>query len=93
MIEITRDGATVTIRLNRPPANAFTAEGLAVLEQTVDDLNRDAKVRAIVVTARVRSSSARARTSISSPTATAPTRGSRHSASAQRSRRCRTHAR
>src|SRR5690348_2527127 len=50
MIEVTRDGATVTIRLNRPPANAFTAEGLAALKETVDGLNRDAQVRAIVVT-------------------------------------------
>ena len=50
MIEVTRDGATVTIRLKRPPANAFTAEGLAALEETVDGLNRDAQVRAIVVT-------------------------------------------
>ena len=50
MIEVTRDGATVTIRLNRPPANAFTAEGLAALTETVDGLNRDANVRAIVIT-------------------------------------------
>jgi len=50
MIEVTRDGPTVTIRLARPPANAFTADGLATLQETVDGLNRDAHVRAIVVT-------------------------------------------
>ena len=50
MIEVTRDGPTVTIRLARPPANAFTADGLATLQETVDGLNRDAHVCAIVVT-------------------------------------------
>jgi enoyl-CoA hydratase/carnithine racemase len=50
MIEVKREGATVTIELNRPPANAFTTQGLLALEETIESLNGDARVRAIVVT-------------------------------------------
>jgi enoyl-CoA hydratase/carnithine racemase len=50
MIDMKRDGATVTLELNRPPANAFTAEGLLMLQETIERLNDDATVRAIVVT-------------------------------------------
>ena len=52
MIELSfhNDGAIAQITLNRPPANAFTPEGLDVLRETVSDLNRNEKIRALVIT-------------------------------------------
>ena len=44
------DGAIALLTLKRPPANAFTPEGLLQLQQTVERLNGEAKVRAIVIT-------------------------------------------
>ncbi|ACD19993.1 enoyl-CoA hydratase [Paraburkholderia phytofirmans] len=44
------DGAVAQLTLKRPPANAFTPEGLLQLQQTVERLNGEARVRAIVIT-------------------------------------------
>ncbi|TKC92669.1 enoyl-CoA hydratase [Trinickia terrae] len=38
------------ITLKRPPANAFTAEGLLQLQRTIEQLNDEPRVRAIVIT-------------------------------------------
>jgi enoyl-CoA hydratase/carnithine racemase len=52
MIELTyhSGGAVALLTLNRPPANAFTPDGLLSLQRTVEDLNNKTSVRAIVVT-------------------------------------------
>ncbi|WMY12375.1 enoyl-CoA hydratase [Paraburkholderia phenoliruptrix] len=52
MIELdyAHGGAVAQLTLNRPPANAFTPEGLLHLQQTVARLNGEARVRAIVIT-------------------------------------------
>lgn len=52
MIELdyAHDGAVALLTLKRPPANAFTPEGLLQLQQTVERLNVEARVRAIVIT-------------------------------------------
>lgn len=52
MIELERlnEGRVLLITLKRPPANAFTPEGLSDLERTVNAINDEAKVRAIVIT-------------------------------------------
>lgn len=50
MIELERQGSTALVTLNRPPANAFTLEGLRQLRQTVQTLNADTAVRALVIT-------------------------------------------
>jgi len=52
MIELdyAHEGNVALLILTRPPANAFTPEGLLKLQHTVDRLNGDPKVRAIVIT-------------------------------------------
>lgn len=52
MIELdyAHDGAIAVLTLKRPPANAFTPEGLLQLRQTIERINSEARVRAIVVT-------------------------------------------
>lgn len=50
MIDLNFEGHTAILVMNRPPANAFNAEGLAELTSVVSALNVDARVRAIVVT-------------------------------------------
>ena len=50
MIELQLQGSTALVTLNRPPANAFSLEGLQQLRQTVLDLNANAAVRALVIT-------------------------------------------
>lgn len=52
MIELdyTHDGAIALLTLKRPPANAFTPEGLLLLRETIERINGEAHVRAIVVT-------------------------------------------
>ncbi|GAB2899147.1 enoyl-CoA hydratase [Paraburkholderia jirisanensis] len=51
MIELEyRDNAEIAlITLKRPPVNAFTPEGLLQFEQTIKQLDRDERIRAIVV--------------------------------------------
>jgi enoyl-CoA hydratase/carnithine racemase len=49
-LKFTHEGGVALITLTRPPANAFTPDGLAQLEKTIDQLNEDVCVRAIVVT-------------------------------------------
>jgi enoyl-CoA hydratase/carnithine racemase len=49
-LEYVDDGAIALLTLKRPPANAFTPEGLLQLQQTIERLNGEARVRAIVVT-------------------------------------------
>ena len=44
------DGAIALITLKRPPANAFTPDGLLQLQRTVEQLNAEAHVRALVIT-------------------------------------------
>lgn len=50
MIDLQQQGHTALVTLNRPPANAFSLEGLRQLRQTVLDLNTNAAVRALVIT-------------------------------------------
>jgi enoyl-CoA hydratase/carnithine racemase len=47
MIELdyAHDGAVALITLKRPPANAFTPDGLLQLQRTVEQLNADARAR------------------------------------------------
>ena len=50
MIELdyAHDGSVALLTLKRPPANAFTPDGLLQLQHTIERLNGDAQVRAIV---------------------------------------------
>ncbi|MDE2305581.1 MAG: enoyl-CoA hydratase [Gammaproteobacteria bacterium] len=50
MIECTIEGGIARITLANPPANTFTAEGLLRLQTLVGELDRDATVRAVVIT-------------------------------------------
>lgn len=50
MIDLTLDGGVATITLNRPPANAFSREGLLRLRDAIRELEADAAVRALVIT-------------------------------------------
>jgi enoyl-CoA hydratase/carnithine racemase len=52
MIELdyANQGAIALLTLKRPPANAFTPDGLLQLQHTVERLNADERVRAIVIT-------------------------------------------
>jgi enoyl-CoA hydratase/carnithine racemase len=52
MIDLTfhNDGAVAQVTLSRPPANAFTPEGLAQLRELVGELNANQRVRALVIT-------------------------------------------
>ncbi|WP_224100646.1 enoyl-CoA hydratase-related protein, partial [Paraburkholderia caribensis] len=52
MIELdyAHDGSVALLTLKRPPANAFTPDGLLQLQHTIERLNGDAQVRAIVIT-------------------------------------------
>ncbi|MCA8057415.1 MULTISPECIES: enoyl-CoA hydratase [Burkholderia cepacia complex] len=49
-LEYQADGSIVILTLNRPPANAFTPDGLQQLQRTVVDLNAQPRVRAVVIT-------------------------------------------
>ncbi len=49
-IEYRDGGAIALMTLKRPPANAFTPEGLLELHQRVEQLNDDPRVRALVIT-------------------------------------------
>jgi enoyl-CoA hydratase/carnithine racemase len=44
------DGAIVLVTLSRAPVNAFTPDGLLQFQRTIEALDGDARVRAIVVT-------------------------------------------
>jgi enoyl-CoA hydratase/carnithine racemase len=48
--EFTHNGAVAVITLTRPPANAFTPDGLRQLQQVVRTFDAQPQVRAIVVT-------------------------------------------
>ena len=52
MIELDTDasGAIATLTLNRPPANAWSMDGLRELRKTIVRLDADPRVRAIVIT-------------------------------------------
>jgi len=50
MIDFTLDGHVALLTLNRPPANAFTADGLLQLQDLVAKLDADTRVRAVVIT-------------------------------------------
>ena len=50
MIELNIDGGVATITLSRPPANAFSREGLLKLRDTVQELEASPAVRALVIT-------------------------------------------
>jgi enoyl-CoA hydratase/carnithine racemase len=50
MIELKLDGGVATVTLNRPPANAFSREGLIQLRDTVRELEARPAVRALVIT-------------------------------------------
>ena len=48
--EYAHDGAVAVITLTRPPANAFTVDGLIQLQQVIEAFNAQPKVRAVVIT-------------------------------------------
>lgn len=50
MILSSQDGHIATLTLSRPPANAFSAEGLRQLRDLVAEINANPEIRAIVVT-------------------------------------------
>ena len=50
MIELSIDGGVATVTLNRPPANAFSREGLLQLRDTIRELEAKPAVRALVIT-------------------------------------------
>jgi enoyl-CoA hydratase/carnithine racemase len=50
MIELNIDGGVATVTLNRPPANAFSREGLLQLRDTIEELQTNPAVRALVIT-------------------------------------------
>ncbi|NIF80477.1 enoyl-CoA hydratase [Paraburkholderia sp. Cy-641] len=52
MIEIDffHEGKVALITLKRPPANAFTSDGLKSLEETIGTLDKQAQVRSVIVT-------------------------------------------
>jgi enoyl-CoA hydratase/carnithine racemase len=50
MIEFDMDGHIARLTLSRPPANAFTAEGLQQLQDLVARIDADPEVRAVVIT-------------------------------------------
>lgn len=50
MIELNIHGNVATVTLNRPPANAFSREGLLQLRDTVHQLEANPAVRALVIT-------------------------------------------
>ena len=49
-LDFLHDNTVALLTLKSPPANAFTPEGLLQLQSTVERLNADARVRAIVIT-------------------------------------------
>lgn len=49
-LDIDASGHIATITLNRPPANAWSLDGLRQLKATIEQLNAKAQVRAIVIT-------------------------------------------
>ncbi len=52
MIDCRIDGHVAVLTLDNPPANTFTAEGLATLRSTVEELNGNSSVYAVVITGR-----------------------------------------
>ncbi|HLW23869.1 MAG TPA: enoyl-CoA hydratase [Steroidobacteraceae bacterium] len=52
MIELTVEGHLALIRIDNPPANTFTAQGLLELQTTIERLNGNLEVYAAVVTGR-----------------------------------------
>jgi enoyl-CoA hydratase/carnithine racemase len=50
MIELQLQDQIAVITLNRPPANAFSLEGLRQLRQTILELDANASIRALVIT-------------------------------------------
>jgi enoyl-CoA hydratase/carnithine racemase len=50
MIDCAIDGSVAVLTLNNPPANTFTAAGLAQLLTLIQDMNANASVRAAVIT-------------------------------------------
>jgi enoyl-CoA hydratase/carnithine racemase len=49
MIELSIDGPVALVVLNNPSANTFTAAGLEALQRSIERLNADLSVRALVV--------------------------------------------
>lgn len=49
-LDLLHDGTVALLTLSRPPANAFTPEGLRQLQATVETLDADPRVRALVIT-------------------------------------------
>ena len=50
MIEFSLDGHIARLTLSRPPANAFTAEGLQQLQDLIAKIDANPEVRAVVIT-------------------------------------------
>jgi enoyl-CoA hydratase/carnithine racemase len=52
MIDVSEQngGTVVLLTLNRPPANAFTPEGLLTLRETFRQIDADKRIRAVVIT-------------------------------------------
>lgn len=52
MIDLQQQGATAVVTLNRPSANTFSLEGLRELRATIQRLEADPSVRALVITGK-----------------------------------------
>ncbi|MEM5421408.1 MULTISPECIES: enoyl-CoA hydratase [Paraburkholderia] len=48
--EYAHEGAVALLTLSRPPANAFTVDGLRQLQQVIEAFDREPQVRAVVIT-------------------------------------------
>lgn len=49
-LEYAHEGAVALLTLSRPPANAFTIDGLRQLQQVIEAFDREPQVRAVVIT-------------------------------------------
>ncbi|MEX3921915.1 enoyl-CoA hydratase-related protein, partial [Paraburkholderia sp. BR10872] len=47
--EYAHEGAVALLTLSRPPANAFTVDGLRQLQQVIEAFDREPQVRAVVI--------------------------------------------
>jgi len=70
LIQLEKRGHTAIITINNPPANTWTKASLKALEETIEALNADRNIFALVVTGQGESFSLPVPTSRPSPMAT-----------------------
>ena len=49
-LDYLQEGAIALLTLKRPPANAFTPDGLLALQETIGKLNAQSQVRSLIIT-------------------------------------------